>query len=126
MKKFENQIPTSMDMNLKSMISMMKDSVTSKTIRRPSGPIQVENFVEGTSSHPRVTWFGHSAFLLELEGKRLFFDPMLGNRPSPVRWAGTKRFSTNLPMEPGDFPSMDAIVISHDHYDHLVIHLFVD
>lgn len=119
MKKYENQIPTSLNMNLKSMISMMKDSVTSKNIRRPSGPIQVEKFVEGTASNPRVTWFGHSAFILELEGKRLFFDPMLGNRPSPVSWAGTKRFRTNLLIEPEEFPFIDAIVISHDHYDHL-------
>lgn len=119
MKKYENQIPTFMNMNLKSMISMMKDSISSKSIRRPSSPIQVENFVEGTTSHSRVTWFGHSAFLLELEGKRLFFDPMLGNRPSPVSWAGTKRFSTNLSIEPEELFHIDAIVISHDHYDHL-------
>lgn len=119
MKKYENQIPTAMNMNLKSMISMMKDSFTNKSIRRPSRPIEVEKFVEGMSSYPRVTWFGHSAFLLELEGKRLFFDPMLSNRPSPVSWAGTKRYSTNLQIEPEELSSIDAIVISHDHYDHL-------
>lgn len=39
--------------------------------------------------------------------------------PSPVSWAGTKRFRTNLLIEPEAFPSIDAIVISHDHYDHL-------
>ena len=71
------------------------------------------------SEHSQVTWFGHSAFLLEIEGHILLFDPMLGDRPSPVSWVGTKRFSKDLPMQPENFPALDAIVISHDHYDHL-------
>jgi L-ascorbate metabolism protein UlaG (beta-lactamase superfamily) len=67
----------------------------------------------------KVTWFGHSAFLLEIEGKRLLFDPMFGPRPSPVRWIGAKRFSDKLPLQPEDFPALDAIILTHDHYDHL-------
>lgn len=44
---------------------------------------------------------------------------MLGNRPSPVSWVGTKRYNVNLPAQPEDFPPLDAIILSHDHYDHL-------
>ncbi len=52
MKKFENQIPTSMNMNLKYIISMMKDSVKTKITSSPSGLIQVEYYVVETSYHP--------------------------------------------------------------------------
>lgn len=123
MTKYENQVPTSASMSFSSLVSMLKDSMRRSIERRPAGDIPVEKYEPAeslhVSDHPQVTWFGHSAFLLEIEGHRLLFDPMLGNRPSPVSWAGTKRYSTNLPIQPEDFPALDAIIISHDHYDHL-------
>ena len=71
---------------------------------------------EGAS---RVIWFGHSAVLLEIEGKKIFFDPMLGERPSPHPLLGFERFNTELPVELNAITHLDAIVLSHDHYDHL-------
>ncbi|WHY65004.1 MBL fold metallo-hydrolase [Neobacillus sp. SuZ13] len=123
MKKYENQLPTTMTMGWKSMISMLRDSLTRAANRRPKAVIDAETFLPtetlSISDAPRVTWFGHSAFFLEIEGKRLLFDPMFGPRPSPVSWAGTKRYKNNLFVQLEDFPTLDAIIISHDHYDHL-------
>src|SRR4051812_19074047 len=123
MKKYINQLPTAMNMDLKSIISMLRDSVTGGANRRPSAAIHVKAFQPAAAisifDDPRVTWFGHSAFFLEIEGKRILFDPMFGPRPSPVSWAGTKRYHTNLTVQLDDFPHLDAIIISHDHYDHL-------
>ncbi|MCM3132402.1 MBL fold metallo-hydrolase [Paenibacillus polysaccharolyticus] len=123
MTKYENQIPTTAGMSIKSLTSILRDSMRRHVERRPSGNIPMEHYqiatTEGVAEHSQVTWFGHSAFLLEIEGHRLLFDPMLGNRPSPVSWVGTKRFRKDLPMQPENFPTLDAIVISHDHYDHL-------
>ncbi len=66
----------------------------------------------------RVTWLGHSTLLVEIDGKRILTDPVWGERASPVTWAGPKRFhAPPLPFE--ELPEIDAIVISHDHYDHL-------
>jgi hypothetical protein len=80
MNKFENQIPTAMNMSLKSMIGMLRDSVTGRASRKPSDAIEVEALqaVETTMNPDisQVTWFGHSAFLLVIEGKRLLFDPI--------------------------------------------------
>ncbi|MEM7082954.1 MAG: MBL fold metallo-hydrolase [Pseudomonadota bacterium] len=67
----------------------------------------------------RLTWFGHSAVLLETAGKRLFIDPMLGSVPAPLPWLTGKRFNPKLPLDIDKIPELDAIVISHDHYDHL-------
>ncbi|MBL4683885.1 MAG: MBL fold metallo-hydrolase [Nannocystaceae bacterium] len=66
----------------------------------------------------RVTWFGHSTMLLEIDGKRVLTDPVWGERTAPWSWLGPQRWYTpRLALE--DLPSLDAVVISHDHYDHL-------
>lgn len=66
----------------------------------------------------RVTWFGHSTLLVEIEGRRVLVDPVFGQRCSPSHFVGPKRFHP-VPMEVEALPRLDAVVISHDHYDHL-------
>lgn len=67
----------------------------------------------------RLIWFGHSAFLLQLDGKNILIDPMFGPVPAPHQWMGAQRFNLELPIEIEKLPKIDAVVISHDHYDHL-------
>ena len=65
----------------------------------------------------RVTWFGHSSLLLEMDGVRVLLDPVWDPRAGPS-FAGPKRFfPPTLPLT--TLPHLDAVVISHDHYDHL-------
>lgn len=66
----------------------------------------------------RVTWLGHSSVLVEIDGARVLTDPLLSERASPVDWTGPKRwYPSPIPLE--KLPPIDAVVISHDHYDHL-------
>jgi L-ascorbate metabolism protein UlaG (beta-lactamase superfamily) len=66
----------------------------------------------------RITWYGHSSALAELDGARVLFDPVWSERCSPSTVVGPRRLHPNpVPVE--DLPTLDAIVISHDHYDHL-------
>lgn len=67
----------------------------------------------------RLVWFGHSTFLLQLQGKNILLDPMLGSVPAPNPMLGGKRFSENLPIDIERLPEIDAVIFSHDHYDHL-------
>ncbi len=68
----------------------------------------------------RATWISHSTVLLEMDGVRVLTDPVFGDRASPVRFAGPKRFFA-APVEVATLPRLDAILISHDHYDHLCV-----
>ncbi len=74
--------------------------------------------IAGSGEALRVTWLGHSTALLEIDGHFVLTDPVFGARTSPVSWAGPKRFHP-VPIQPEQLPALDAIVISHDHYDHL-------
>ena len=66
----------------------------------------------------RVTWLGHSTALIEIDGVRILTDPVWGERASFVSFAGPKRFYAP-PLALRDLPPLDAILLSHDHYDHL-------
>jgi L-ascorbate metabolism protein UlaG (beta-lactamase superfamily) len=65
-----------------------------------------------------VTWLGHATSLLELDGRRFLLDPVLSERASPLRSRGPLRRHP-VPAQIEDLPALDAVLISHDHYDHL-------
>lgn len=66
----------------------------------------------------RATWVGHATFLLEIGGLNLLTDPHWSDRASPVSWAGPKRLAPpGIAIE--DLPRVDAVLLSHDHFDHL-------
>lgn len=66
----------------------------------------------------RVTWLGHSTTLIELDGTTILTDPMFSERASPSSLVGPKRFHPP-PLALDDLPRIDAVVVSHDHYDHM-------
>ena len=66
----------------------------------------------------RVTWFGHSTMLIEIDGTRVLTDPVWSERASPLPWSGPQRWYPP-PIALAELPPLDAVVISHDHYDHL-------
>ena len=90
--------------------------------RTPRAPLPSQNPLQAWSSKPetglRATWLGHSTVMLEVDGARLLTDPVWGERASPVTFAGPKRFQP-VPVSVPDLPRLDAVIVSHDHYDHL-------
>ena len=67
----------------------------------------------------RATWLGHACYYVEFPGGlRILFDPVFSERCSPFTWLGPKRY-TDVPCQIADIPTIDAVVISHNHYDHM-------
>lgn len=121
--EFQNLIPTSMDMGLSQMIKVVGEMLEGTENSRPDFevPIQKVDSISLTkkTAHPKVIWFGHSAFLLQIDGLNILLDPMLGEVCAPHPWLGQPRYHSSLPIEVEKLPAIDAIIISHDHYDHL-------
>lgn len=70
------------------------------------------------SDEARATWIGHATFLLQVGGANLLTDPMFSERASPVSFGGPKRFRVpGLALDA--LPPIDAVLLSHDHFDHL-------
>jgi L-ascorbate metabolism protein UlaG (beta-lactamase superfamily) len=90
--------------------------------RRPELPLPTESplatWGKPVGSGLRTTWLGHSTVLLELDGLRVLTDPVWSERISPFGLAAPRRFQP-VPIEISELPTLDAIVISHDHFDHL-------
>lgn len=65
-----------------------------------------------------VTWLGHATALIDIDGYRVLTDPVWSERCSPSRSVGPQRLHP-VPLSLDSLPALDAVVISHDHYDHL-------
>jgi L-ascorbate metabolism protein UlaG (beta-lactamase superfamily) len=77
-----------------------------------------QKFVSPPATGLRITWLGHSTLLIEIGGLRILVDPVWGERSSPFNWVGPRRFLPP-PLALEALPEIDAVLISHDHYDHL-------
>ena len=105
-----------------------KRGVLGYLLRQMATPNTWPEFVEYPPAEPpparvtdgtvRITYIGHATFLIQMDGLNFLTDPVWANRSSPVSWAGPKRHSRpGLRLE--ELPSIDAVLVSHNHYDHL-------
>ena len=100
----------------------MREFVRTGPPRYPEAPLPSSDprplWLRPPASGLRVTWLGHSSVLIEIDGVRLLTDPVWGERASPFQLFGPRRFQP-APVRLRDVPKVDAVLISHDHYDHL-------
>jgi L-ascorbate metabolism protein UlaG (beta-lactamase superfamily) len=126
--KFRNTVPAS-EIPAASIPGMALSAMTGRDARHPHQPIPLVTPPAGADAEGlHVTWFGHSSALVEIEGKRVLLDPVWSDRCSPSRLTGPKRLH-EPPVPLRELPPLDAVLISHDHYDHLdmeTIHNLVD
>ncbi len=121
--RFVNIAKVQLDMSFrdmgKSLVGYFKPQ--SQTTPKENLPVQKIDSLDIVKyiGDTRLIWFGHSAFLLQIDTKNILIDPMFGEVPAPHPMLGSKRFSKELPIEIEKIPEIDAVLISHDHYDHL-------
>jgi len=121
-RKYANPVPTAIG-GLGTIFKLLPHYLTNKAETAPTkalGPFRTDVSIYATApeSGLRVTWMGHSSLLVEIDGVRLLMDPVWDERASPMRWAGPKRFFDPT-MQLEELPSVDVVLVSHDHYDHL-------
>jgi len=120
--KYLNPIPTH-EAGLGKLIPILKDYITNNAESVPKhtlGPFTTDTAIYKTppESGLRITWVGHSSLLIEIDGKRILTDPVWSDRASFLQFMGPKRFF-KPPIALDDLPPLDAVILSHDHYDHL-------
>jgi L-ascorbate metabolism protein UlaG (beta-lactamase superfamily) len=96
------------------------DLIGSRSTARPPTPIPVVATDAGDPEAQRlaVCWFGHSSALMEIDGYRILADPIWSRRCSPSQTVGPERMH-EVPVALERLAAVDAVIISHDHYDHL-------
>src|SRR5580698_4107237 len=95
-KLYENPVPTSvggLSVIFKIGPRFFLDSAA-RSPQQPLGPFKTDEriYKSSPSSGLRVTWFGHSSSLVELDGVRILIDPVWDERAAPMNWIGPKRF----------------------------------
>ncbi|MBS4727402.1 MBL fold metallo-hydrolase [Mycobacterium sp. SM1] len=99
---------------------LLREVIDGRVTSRPPAPIPLATPVPvtGGPTDLAVSWFGHSTTLVEIDGYRVLSDPVWSTRCSPSGAIGPRR-THPVPTPLETLPAIDAVVISHDHYDHL-------
>lgn len=123
--RFVNPLPARNGLEGEGHVSwnLARRWLTGSEVRVPERALPVvqrdrADFVLPSRDGLRLTWIGHSSVLIEIDGYRVLTDPVWATRVSPFSFHGSQRFSAP-PTTLSELPTLDAVVISHDHYDHL-------
>ncbi len=122
-EKFVNQQETSVDIDLLKVPELIRENIQYHQAHTPDAPLPVVPFDRQawaqSKSGFQFIWYGHAACLMRLDGQNFLIDPMFGPDASPVGPVHTQRFSKNTLDILEELPELQAIFLTHDHYDHL-------
>ena len=110
-----------LDMSFTDYVATTWDFLFSKNHRTPHTelpvkPVNLSHFNNRDSDQLNVTWLGHSSLMINIDGYKILTDPVFEKRISIF---GPTRFNGDVPLDIQQVPKIDAVIISHDHYDHL-------
>jgi L-ascorbate metabolism protein UlaG (beta-lactamase superfamily) len=121
-RAFQNTSNAKAGLKPGTAVPTMKEYLCGGERRVPGAPLPLADPRAAWKRPPetglRVTWLGHSTLLFEIDGAKILTDPVWATRASPLPFAGPKRFHAP-PVPLAALPELDAVLLSHDHYDHL-------
>jgi len=109
---FNDEIATPSTQNKENSDRLPKEKIIPQLI-------DLDSFKEIGINDYKIAWLGHSAFILNINGKIILLDPMLGSHAAPIPLPSLERYSKGLPFDLKLLEKIDMVVLSHDHYDHL-------
>jgi L-ascorbate metabolism protein UlaG (beta-lactamase superfamily) len=110
-----------LNMSLADYASTTWDFLFTRNARTPDAelpfkPVDLTHFNRPGKGQLNVTWLGHSSLMINIDGYKILIDPVFEKRVSIF---GPTRFNGEVPLDIHQLPSIDAVIVSHDHYDHL-------
>lgn len=120
--KFLNLAETNLSIKPRDIPKMLKQRKAVKKIASPKKGLTILPFdkeIYHSNTKPKFIWYGHSVLLVQLDGKNILIDPMLGEDASPIAPMSTKRFSRDTLSIIDEIPTPYIVLLTHDHYDHL-------
>ncbi|MDT0202228.1 MBL fold metallo-hydrolase [Nocardioides sp. AE5] len=116
---FHNRRPDTSGVPTESRASLIRDFALKGRSGRPTGPVPLATpDLPADADTCAATWLGHATVLLEVGGHWVLADPVWSERVSPSGQVGPRRHHP-VPLALRDLPQLSAVLISHDHYDHL-------
>ncbi len=121
--KFQNLEETPSTIEWRKLPGMICKQIKGHTYGYPKSKLPVlpydhEAFAT-SDTQTKFIWYGHSVVLMNIKGKTILIDPMMGEDASPIGPKRTKRFSEGTLQLCQSLPDIDLMVLTHDHYDHL-------
>ncbi|GAO44448.1 MBL fold metallo-hydrolase [Flavihumibacter petaseus] len=118
--RFQNIHPTPMLQPGTNRWKILRDFLNKPRDVFPSHPLPhvQQDLRDYEGDHPRITWFGHSSYLIQARGINLLIDPVFSGHASPVPGM-VKAFPGANTYGISQMPPIDLVIITHDHYDHL-------
>ncbi len=117
---FENLSETPMVLQDSSYYDILKKFIKKSPDAKPPSPLpSVKTDLKNIQSEkPVIIWFGHSSYFIRIENKNILVDPVFSGNASPFSFM-VQGFEGSDVYAPGDFPLIDFLILTHDHYDHL-------
>ena len=118
--RFHNLIPTPRFAPGVNMASVLRDFYLKKHERLvPQDPLPtIKSNLKAPPPEDVAVWFGHSSWLIQVNGRRVLIDPVFSDHAAPFSFL-TRAFPGTSVFTPADLPGLDAVLVSHNHWDHL-------
>lgn len=116
---FQNLSETTLSFTPQKMIDTLRRRKIEKE-KEPQFPLPgiQTNLDKIESNAPTIVWFGHSSYLININGKNILVDPVFSGYAAPFKF-GVKAYKHEAVYDTTNMPDIDILVQTHDHYDHL-------